>query len=615
MADGPDDDGPLDGIFEADTGRSPGDGNVQRWGFDVHPRVFPVAATLVVVFVVLTLLFEQAFSLAVAGLTTLGVTDVLASVGVTGIEGSSMTAKQAFGAVLGAVSGTFGWFYILAVNLFIVVVLFFALSGYGDVRLGGPGAEPEFSNFGWYSMLFSAGMGIGLMFWSVGEPITHLGTVPPFFGAEAGTAAAGQAALGTTFFHWGFHPWAIYALVGLGLAFFAYNRGLPLTFRSVFWPLLGERIYGWMGDLVDVLAVVATLFGLSTSLGLGVQQINAGLTFLSGRYLPFAVPGSTLVQVGIIALITAVATLSVVAGLDEGVKRLSELNLYVMGLLLGAVLLLGPTVFLLGTFVETLGFYVSVLPELAFWSESFSGTTWQHTWTVFYWGWWVSWSPFVGMFIARISRGRTVREFLLGVLVLPALFSFLWMATFGGSALFVELNGGGGLTGAVENDVATAMFELFAVLPLTAVTSVVAVVLVTTFFVTSSDSGSLVVDHMTAGGKREVPKTQRVFWAVSEGAVAAVLLIGGGLSALRTAAITTGLPFTLVLLVLCYTLYLGLRNEREMLESDRFSAHVDRLVERGDVEVRTSNDSVVTDVRDDAESATDRSGTSPATDD
>nr|WP_282594525.1 BCCT family transporter [Halomarina salina] len=584
----------MGGLFRADTEREPGDGNVRRWGFDVHPRVFPAAAALAVVFVVLTLLFS----------------DVAALFGLTGPEGAPMTAADAFGAVLGGVSGTFGWFYILAVNLFIVVVLYFALSGYGNIRLGGPHAEPEFSDFAWYSMLFSAGMGIGLMFWAVGEPLTHLTTVPPFFDVQPGTAAAGQAALGTTFFHWGFHPWAIYALVGLGLAFFSFNRGLPLTFRSVFWPILGERIYDWPGDVVDVLAVVATLFGLSTSLGLGVQQINAGLTFLSGRYLPFGIPSSPLVQVGIIAVITAIATMSVVAGLDGGVKLLSELNLYVMAALLGAVLLIGPTVFLLGTFVETLGFYVSVLPELAFWSESFTGTSWQNTWTVFYWGWWVSWSPFVGMFIARISKGRTVREFLLGVLVLPSLFSFLWMATFGGSALFVQLNGNGGLASAAENDVATAMFELFSVLPFTVVTSVVAVVLVTTFFVTSSDSGSLVIDHMTAGGKREVPTTQRVFWATAEGAVAAVLLVGGGLNALRTAAITTGLPFTVVLLVLCYTLYRGLRKERGMLESDRFSAQVERLVKRGDVEVTTSNQTVVTDVSDGESGASSESGAS-----
>jgi choline/glycine/proline betaine transport protein len=275
-------------------------------------------------------------------------------------------------------------------------------------------------------------------------------------------------------------------------------------------------------------------------------------------------------------------------------------------------------VFLLGTLVETLGFYVNVLPELAFWSESFGGTVWQHEWTVFYWGWWVSWSPFVGMFIARISRGRTVREFLLGVLVLPALFSFVWMATFGGSALHVQLNGAGGLGAAVDDNVASAMFELFAALPLTAVTSVVAVVLVTTFFVTSSDSGSLVVDHMTAGGKRDVPTPQRVFWATAEGAVAAVLLLGGGLSALRTAAITTGLPFTVVLLVLCYTLHRGLKRERRTLQSDRFSAHVERLVREDDVEVRTTNQSVVTDVSEgagaDDTGATDGS-TSPATDD
>jgi choline/glycine/proline betaine transport protein len=462
--------------------------------------------------------------------------------------------------------------------VFIVVILYFAFSRFGSIRLGGVHAEKEFGDFAWMAMLFSAGMGIGLMFFSVAEPVFHFGTVPPFFdGVETGTAAAGDAALATTFFHWGLHPWAVYALVGLGLAFFSFNRGLPLTFRSIFWPLLGERIYGWPGHVIDVLSVMATLFGLSTSLGIGVQQVNAGLAMLSGQFLPAAVPQTVLVQIALIGFITAIATLSVAAGLDGGVRRLSEVNLYMMLLLLGLMLVVGPTLFLLATFVSGIGAYVGVLPSLSFWTETAGGTGWQSGWTVFYWGWWISWSPFVGMFIARISKGRTVRQFVLAVLLLPSLFSFFWMSTFGGSALFVELETSGSLVAAVNADVATAMFEMFAFFPLTVLMSVLGVVLVITFFVTSSDSGSLVVDHLTSGGKHDVPKTQRIFWAVTEGAVAAVLLVGGGLGALQTASIATGLPFAFVLLLMCYTVYLGLDREYEILQSDEFAAWIERI--------------------------------------
>ena len=546
-------------LFHPDTERSPGDTNVERWGFDVHPVVFPVASVLVALFIALTLVYRA-------------------------------SAQEVFTTIQTVISATAGWFYVLAVNVFIVVILYFALSRYGSIRLGGVEAETEFSDFSWVAMLFSAGMGIGLMFFSVAEPVFHFGTVPPFFGASDASPAAADAALATTFFHWGIHPWAVYALVGLGLAFFSFNRGLPLTFRSIFWPLLGERIYGWPGHVIDVLSVMATLFGLSTSLGLGVAQVNSGLTVLSAQFLPATVPQATWVQVALIAGITAVATLSVAAGLDGGVRRLSEVNLYLMLTLLGTMLVVGPTLYLLSTFVSGIGTYVGVLPELSFWSQT-GDAGWQSGWTIFYWGWWISWSPFVGMFIARISKGRTVRQFVLGVLLLPSVFSFFWMSTFGGSALFVELETTGSLVAAVNADVATAMFELFSFFPLTVLLSVLGVVLVITFFVTSSDSGSLVVDHLTSGGKHDVPVTQRVFWAVTEGAVAAVLLIGGGLGALQTASITTGLPFAVVLLLMCYTVFLGLDREHEILQSDEFAEWMERI-EQGEVVVVAGDDAV-----------------------
>ena len=549
-------------LFHPDTERKPGDTNVERWGFDVHPQVFPIACAVIALFIGLTLAFKS---------------------GSANVFGTGQTIISAGG----------GWFYILAVNVFILVILYFALSKYGSIRIGGVEANREFTTFSWMAMLFSAGMGIGLMFFSVAEPISHFGSVPPFFaGVESGTRAAGTAGMAMTYFHWGIHPWAIYALVGLGLAFFSFNRGLPLTFRSIFWPLLGERIYGWPGHLIDILSVMATLFGLSTSLGIGVQQVNAGFTVLSGQYLSTTIPQATWVQVALIAGITAIATLSVAAGLDGGVRRLSELNLYLMLAFLALMLAVGPTLYLLRGFVSSIGTYVGVLPELAFWTQTAGGTTWQSGWTIFYWGWWISWSPFVGMFIARISKGRTVREFVLAVLILPSLFSFFWMSTFGGSALFVELETSATLVGAVDENVATAMFELFSFYPLTALLSVIGVVLVITFFVTSSDSGSLVIDHLTSGGKYDVPVTQRVFWAVAEGAVAAVLLIGGGLGALQTAAIAAGLPFAFVLLLMCYTVYLGLDSEYEIMESDEFAEWVERIEAQNNIVPAGSEDVV-----------------------
>lgn len=506
--------------------RRPGDRNIISKGFDFHPEVFLVSGGLVLLFVLFTLVFQE-------------------------------PAESVFGSIQSFITDSLGWFLIVSVSFFLIFTVYIAFSKLGNVRLGGPNARPEFPTFAWVAMLISAGMGTGLMFWSVAEPIYHFQDPPALLGTiEPSSAGAAQQAMTITFFHWGLHAWGIYALVGLSLAFFAFNWGLPLTIRSVFYPLLRERIYGWPGNVIDILAVASTLFGLATSLGFGVQQANAGFNFLFGLQI------STPVQVGLIAIITGFATASVVSGLGNGVRRLSELNMILAAVLMAFVLLAGPTLFIMSSFVENLGYYIASLPVMSFWTESFSGTEWQAGWTVFYWGWWVSWSPFVGIFIARVSRGRTVREFILGVLLLPSMLTFLWMSVFGGTALNMELgNLSGVISGAVAEDVATALFVMLQQLPLTGITSFVGIVLVVVFFVTSSDSGSLVVASLTAGGKLESPATQRVFWAVMEGVVAAALLLGGGLSALQTAAITTGLPFTVVLLIMCYSVYKGLQYE------------------------------------------------------
>jgi choline/carnitine/betaine transport len=545
-------DEPTASYFDVSDRRKPGRDNWIGYGFDIHPQVTFVSSALVTVFIVLTLMFRE-------------------------------EADQFFQDALAAISVNFGWFFILTANVLIIAALVFAFSRFGEIRIGGPDAKPEFGRFGWFAMLLSAGMGIGLMFWSVGEPIFHYANPSPLFGVEGGTPEALQAALGTTFFHWGLHPWAIYAIVGLGLAFFSYNRGLPLTIRSIFYPLLGDRIYGFWGNVIDVLSVMATLFGLATSLGLGVSQVAAGLDALIGT------PTTTTFQVGLIVVITGAATLSVMAGLDKGVKRLSQFNMGLAALFLLFILVVGPTVFILSGLTQSLGFYLETLPELSLWTETFRDTNWQGSWTVFYWAWWISWSPFVGMFIARVSKGRTVREFILGVMIVPTLLSLVWMAAFGGSALSLQASGAVDLVAAVDEDVATALFVMLEAFPLRAVTSTIGIVLVIVFFVTSSDSGSLVIDHLTSGGKLNSPRTQRVFWAVMEGLVAAVLLIGGGLTTLQAGAIATGLPFAIILLFMVWALYVAFRRERFALDvleraertaerRDEFDRHlVDRL--------------------------------------
>ena len=518
---------PKASFYDESHGHKPGENNWSGFGFDIHPQVASVAGGLVLIFIVLTVLFSD--------------------------QAATMSSQ-----VLDGIGNTFGWLYILAANFFVIVMILIAASDYGKIKLGGPDALPEFSTMSWFAMLISAGMGIGLMFWSVAEPVYHYAQPSPMFDVPPASPQATQVAMGQTYFHWGMHPWGIYALVGLSLAFFAYNRGLPLTIRSIFYPLLGDRIYGFWGNVIDILSVLATLFGLATSLGLGVSQVASGLHYL------FGLPNTTEFAVILIGVITLFATISVIAGLDKGVKLLSNVNLVMAGIFMAFLLLIGPTVYILKAFTQNIGFYIQNLPQLSFWVETFygaEGSSWQNPWTIFYWGWWISWSPFVGMFIARVSKGRTVREMILGVMVLPTLLSFLWMSTFGGSALWLQTTGVADIAAAVNADVSTTLFVMLENFPLTAVTSAVGIALVTIFFVTSSDSGSLVVDHLTSGGKLDSPVPQRVFWAVTEGLCAAALLLGGGLTALQSASIATGLPFTIVLLIMCYSLYRGLQEE------------------------------------------------------
>ncbi|MDX5396265.1 MAG: BCCT family transporter [Hymenobacteraceae bacterium] len=464
-------------------------------------------------------------------------------------------AEFFFSDVQTAVTANMGWLFILAVNFFLGFCLYLALGKFGNIRLGGKDARPEFSTTSWFAMLFSAGMGIGLLFYSIAEPITHFQT-PPL--GEPGTPEAARQAMNFTFLHWGFHPWAIYGLVGLALAYFTYTQKLPLTVRSAFYPFLGERIHGPVGDVIDVLAVLATLFGLATTLGFGVSQIASGV-----HHVFPAVVNDVTTQIILIAVITGIATISVVTGVDKGVRILSEWNVRIALFVLVAVLILGPTVFILRSYVQNTGSYLANFLQLSFWNEAYSPLNWQGSWTVFYWAWWISWAPFVGIFIARVSKGRKIREFVLGVLIVPSLLSFLWMSAFGSTALHQVLAGETAVSEAVALDMSTALFVFFEQLPFSSILSVIGILLVAGFFVTSSDSGSLVVVNLTSGGRPNPSVGVRIFWALTGGAIAAVLLLGGGLQALQTAVIVSGLPFVVILMIMCYSLYKGLSEELE----------------------------------------------------
>ena len=474
--------------------------------------------------------------------------------GVLGTE----QASRLFPALLRAVSSTFGWLYGVAVTAFIAVALWLALSRHGRIRLGDDDERPQYPRLSWFAMLFSAGMGIGLVFYGVAEPVMHYAA--PRQGAPNAAEAAEQA-LSQTFFHWGLHAWAIYVLMGLGIAYFSFRKKLPLAIRSCFYPLLGERIHGAAGHAIDILAVFGTLFGLATSLGLGAMQISAGLHHL------FGLPHGTTTQLVLIAVITLAATASLVTGVSKGIRRLSELNLVLAALLLIFVFVVGPTGAIVRALAGSSLRYLTELPARALdiLPASEADAEWMQSWTLFYWGWWIAWAPFVGMFVARVSRGRTIREFVLGVWLVPVGVTLAWLSTFGGTALHLERFGGGGIADAVSSDLSTAVYAVLERLPWSNATSLLAAAVVAVFFVTSSDSASFVVDMLTSGGHPDPPRWQRVFWALAEGACAAVLLYAGGkqaLKALQAAVVSVGLPFCVVLLGIAVSLIYAVRRDR-----------------------------------------------------
>jgi len=489
------------------------------WKYDIQPWVFFGGAGLIFAGVIFTLLAGDA-------------------------------AEKLFSNTKNWISEYTGWFLVLTMNFVLATCIGIMVSPLGKLRIGGPDASPEFTYPSWFAMLFSAGMGIGLLFYGVAEPMFHYVANPL---SEPGTVESAKAAMELTFLHWGFHPWGIYALIGLGLAFFGFTEGLPLSIRNVFYPVLKERIYGGIGNTIDILATISCLFGVATSLAFGVQQVNAGMAHL------FGIPQNANVQVILIVGITALATWSVMRGLEGGIKVVSNINIGLALLLLLFVFFLGPTLFILNGMIENFGNYIQHFFDLGFWNETYTdGGNWQNGWTIFYWAWWIAWCPFVGMFIARVSYGRTLREYLLCVLVVPTLVTFAWMTVFGNSAIYIERFMGGGMAKAVQENIPVSLFIFLESFPLSMVTSILAMVVVIFFFVTSSDSGSMVIDIITAGGNPDPPKPQRLFWAILEGAVAAVLLLGGGMVALQTAAICTGLPFAVVMFLMCFAVIKGL---------------------------------------------------------
>ena len=508
---------------------------VGPFGLDIHNRVFAISGLAVIAFVLLALMFQN-------------------------------SAEPMFASLRGWLTSNLDWFFIGAGNVFVLVCLGLAVSPLGRVRLGGTEAQPDYSYLGWFSMLFAAGMGIGLMFYGVSEPLSHFGSAmggttleggarsdwAPLGAAAGDPAEATRLAMAATIYHWALHPWAIYAILALGLAVFSFNKGLPLTIRSVFYPLLGERVWGWPGHIIDILAVLATMFGLATSLGLGASQAASGLNHL------FGVPLGETTQIVLVIGITAVALVSVLAGLDAGVKRLSEINMVLALLLVLFVIVVGPTLAIVTGFFGNLGAYLEYLPALASpWGRE--DANFAQGWTAFYWAWWISWSPFVGMFIARVSRGRTVREFIVSVLIVPSLACVLWMTVFGQTAITQLVSDG--YRAVAEAALPLQLFLMLEALPLAQITSFLAIVLVVVFFVTSSDSGSLVIDVISAGGKIDAPTPQRVFWCTFEGLVAIALILGGGLVALQAMAVSTGFPFAVVLLVATVSVIKGLASE------------------------------------------------------
>jgi len=504
-----------------DIGHEIGEHNIQWMGLDIHNPVFMISAVLAVAVVSGTLLFQA-------------------------------QAAVFFADMRAWITQTFDWFFMITANIVVLFCLGIALSRLGNVRLGGSEARPRYGYPGWLAMLFAAGVGIGLMFFGVLEPITH--TLNPPIGIDpADTAAARAAGMSAAIFHWGLHAWAIYAIVGLSLAFFCFNRGMPLTLRSAFYPLFGNKIWGPIGHVVDIVAVLATLFGLAVSLGFGSEQISGGLNYL------FGVPTGNTTKVVLILIITSVALVSVIAGLDKGVKRLSEINMGMAAALLIFVLIAGPTMMILPAILTSLVDYINYLPALSNWVGR-EDTAFLHGWTIFYWAWWISWSPFVGMFIARVSYGRTVREFIIWALIIPTFIGLIWMSIFGGTALDQLFTSG--YQGVAESVPELALFKMLEGLPFAPIVSTISVFLIAIFFITSADSGALVMDMITAGGKMDAPVVQRVFWCLLAGMVAIALMLGGGMASLQSMTISIGLPFGVVLLLMCVGLFKGLREER-----------------------------------------------------
>ena len=504
-----------------------GQDNVQKWGFDVHNPVFGISAGLIILFLVAVLISD------------------------------AESAKALLDGLKWDIIAKFDTLFMWSGNIFVLFCLGLAVSPWGKIRLGGVAAKAEHSTISWLAMLFAAGMGIGLMFWGVAEPVAYFtGWYETPLGVEAYTPEAADLALGATMYHWGLHPWAIYGVVALSLAFFAYNKGLPLSIRSVFYPILGDRTWGWAGHIIDIIAVLATLFGLATSLGLGAQQASAGMGHV------FGISAGLSLQILVIIGVTLLAIVSVVRGLEGGVKVLSNVNMVIAFLLLLFVAAVAFAVSM-GTIPQTVIAYVKNIIPLSN-PHGRPDEAWLQGWTVFYWAWWMSWSPFVGMFIARISKGRTVREFVTAVLLVPTAVTVVWMSVYGGIAIEQIQNGVGALGIDGLTSVPLAMFQMFDELALGSILSFIAIVLVLVFFITSSDSGSLVIDSITAGGKIDAPVPQRIFWASVEGAIAAALLWIGGteaIEALQAGAISTGLPFMFVLLLMCVSLIMGMRTE------------------------------------------------------
>ncbi|GGP56758.1 BCCT family transporter [Shewanella saliphila] len=505
-----------------------GQDNIQKWGFDIHNAVFGISAGLILAFLIAILVIDPAIS------------------------------KEFLDGLKWQIIGAFDSLFMWSANIFVVFCLALIVSPFGKIRLGGDGAKADYSRLSWIAMLFAAGMGIGLMFWGVAEPLAYYtGWYETPLNVAANTPEAAELALGATMFHWGLHPWSIYGVVALSMAFFAFNKGLPLSIRSAFYPILGDRTWGWPGHIIDIFAVLATLFGLATSLGLGAQQAASGFHHV------FGIEAGLTLQITIIVVVTLLAVISVVRGLEGGVKVISNVNMLLAVALLIFVALVTLAVSM-GTIPTTVMGYIKNIIPLSN-PVGREDETWMHGWTVFYWAWWISWSPFVGMFIARISRGRTVREFLATVLIVPTVVTILWMSVFGGVAIDQVINNIGTLGSKGLTEVPLAMFQLFDSLPLGNLLSILAVILVLVFFITSSDSGSLVIDSITAGGKIDAPVPQRIFWAIIEGAIAAVLLWVGGtqaIEALQAGAISTGLPFTIILLLMCVSLLMGMRTEK-----------------------------------------------------